>query len=125
MRSAVQGSRLQIEVEDDGVGIRPEALPGVFGRGIGVSNVNERLRVIFGHECDMVIEHRPGGGTRVRMQIPELRDPAAAAERAQAAAPAAVPVPSGILQGKRIANLDRTLVPRQRAGQGTAGWPRR
>ena len=91
LRSAVQGSRLQIEVEDDGVGIRPEALPGVFGRGIGVSNVNERLRVIFGHECDMVIEHRPGGGTRVRMQMPELRDPAAAAGRAQAAAPAAVP----------------------------------
>ena len=91
MRSAVQGSRLQIEVEDDGVGIPPEALPGVFGRGIGVSNVNERLRVIFGHECDMVIEHRPGGGTRVRMQMPELRDPAAASEPAQAAAPAAVP----------------------------------
>ena len=96
LRSAVQGSRLQIEMEDDGVGIRPEALPGVFERGIGVSNVNERLRVIFGPECDMVIEHRPGGGTRVRIQIPELRDPAASghALAATVAVPAVAPLPT-------------------------------
>ena len=76
IRSAVQGSRLQLELEDDGVGIRPEAIPDVFRSGIGVSNVYERLKVLFGNEFDMVIEHRPGGGTRVRIQIPELKDPA-------------------------------------------------
>jgi two-component system LytT family sensor kinase len=74
LRAAVQGSRLQIELEDDGVGIRPEAMADVFRRGIGVSNVQERLRVLFGNEAHMVIEHRPGGGTRVRIQIPELKD---------------------------------------------------
>lgn len=86
VRSAVQGARLQLELEDDGVGIRPEAIPDVFRRGIGVSNVYERLQVLFGNEFNMVIEHRPGGGTRVRIQIPELKDPAGE-EAARAALP--------------------------------------
>jgi len=86
IRSAVQGARLQLELEDDGVGIRPDAIPDVFRSGIGVSNVYERLKVLFGNEFDMVIEHRPGGGTLVRIQIPELKDPTS-----EAAAEAALP----------------------------------
>ncbi len=75
LRSALRGGRLQLELEDDGVGIAPEAMPGIFQRGIGVSNVHERLRVLFGNEFLMMIHHRPGGGTQVRVQIPELQDP--------------------------------------------------
>ncbi len=86
IRSAVQGSRLQLELEDDGVGIRPETIPDVFRSGIGVSNVYERLEVLFGNEFDMVIEDRPGGGTRVRIQIPEMKDRAIEAD-AEAALP--------------------------------------
>ena len=82
----MQGSRLQLELEDDGVGIRPETIPDVFRSGIGVSNVYERLEVLFGNEFDMVIEDRPGGGTRVRIQIPEMKDHAI-----EAAAEAALP----------------------------------
>jgi hypothetical protein len=52
-------------------------MPNVFRRGIGVSNVHERLRVLFGNEFHMLIEPRPGGGTVVRIQIPELQDPSA------------------------------------------------
>jgi two-component system LytT family sensor kinase len=74
LRSALRGGRLQIELEDDGVGIPVEAMPNVFRRGIGVSNVHERLRVLFGNEFHMMIEPRPGGGTVVRIQIPELQD---------------------------------------------------
>jgi two-component system LytT family sensor kinase len=77
LRSALRGGRLQIELEDDGVGISAEAMPNVFRRGIGVSNVHERLRVLFGNEFHMLIEPRPGGGTVVRIQIPELQDPSA------------------------------------------------
>ena len=86
IRSAVQGSRLQLELEDDGVGIRPETVPDLFRSGIGVSNVYERLEVLFGNEFDMVIEDRPGGGTRVRIQIPEMKD-----HTIEAAAEAALP----------------------------------
>ena len=37
-----------IEVEDDGLGISDERLPHALSSGIGLSNVNERLRVLYG-----------------------------------------------------------------------------
>ncbi len=76
LRSSRSGGRLQIELEDDGVGIPAEAMPDIFRRGIGVSNVHERLRVLFGNEFLMVIHQRPEGGTQVQIQIPDLQDPA-------------------------------------------------
>jgi two-component system LytT family sensor kinase len=74
LRSAHRGGRLQIEVEDDGVGIPEGVLPVVFQAGIGIGNVHERLSVLFGNDFQMTIENRTGGGTRIRIQIPELRD---------------------------------------------------
>jgi len=91
LRSALRGGRLQLELEDDGVGIAPEAMPDIFQRGIGVSNVHERLRVLFGNEFLMVIHHRPGGGTQVRVQIPELQDPTSSGGEERLAAHAAQP----------------------------------
>jgi two-component system, LytTR family, sensor kinase len=85
LRSALRGGRLQLELEDDGVGIEPDAMPNIFQRGIGVSNVHERLRVLFGNEFLMMIHHRPGGGTQVRVQIPELQDPTAGREEPEPA----------------------------------------
>jgi len=67
---------LQIEIEDDGVGIPIEDLPTVFNRGIGLGNVRERLGVLFGTDFQFSLEPRAGGGVRVRVQIPELRDEA-------------------------------------------------
>lgn len=73
LRSGVLGGRLQIEVEDDGVGIPEDVMPHVFQKGIGFSNVHERLLMLFGNDFHMTIEHREGGGVRVRVQIPELQ----------------------------------------------------
>jgi two-component system LytT family sensor kinase len=83
LRSGQRGGRLQIEVEDDGVGIPEDVLPIVFQAGIGIGNVHERLSVLFGNDFQMTIENRTGGGTRIRIQIPELRDfaPPAPAEK--------------------------------------------
>jgi two-component system LytT family sensor kinase len=72
LRSAVKGGRLQIEIEDDGVGIPEKVLPVVFQAGIGISNVHERLAVLFANDFQMSIEGRLGGGTRVRVQFPQL-----------------------------------------------------
>ena len=45
-------------------------VPGVIG--IGLRNVNERLRVIYGTTYHLVLASEPGKGTRARVEIPEL-----------------------------------------------------
>lgn len=72
--SSLHSGRLQIEVADDGVGIPHEDVPKVFSKGIGLSNARERLEVLFGLDFRLAFEAREGGGVRVRIQIPELRD---------------------------------------------------
>ena len=44
----------------------------VFEDGIGISNVHERLRVLYGADFRMDISSREGEGTRTRIEIPEL-----------------------------------------------------
>ncbi|MDQ6699521.1 MAG: histidine kinase [Acidobacteriota bacterium] len=70
--------RLHIIVEDDGVGIPEPKLATVFEQGIGVSNVNERLKVLFGSEYRMVIDSEAGRGTRIAIEVPELQTTLAA-----------------------------------------------
>ncbi len=81
LSSALRSGRVQIEVEDDGIGIPHEDMPNVFQKGIGLSNVHERLLVSFGNDFHFTVEPREGGGVRVRMQIPELRDVGRLGER--------------------------------------------
>ena len=66
-------SKLHLLVEDDGVGIPETKLATLFDQGIGVSNVNERLKVLFGDEYRMWIESQPGQGTRTQIEVPELQ----------------------------------------------------
>jgi len=40
--------------------------------GIGLSNVNERLRVIYGAAYQLKLSSVPGVGTVIRLDIPEL-----------------------------------------------------
>jgi len=65
-------SRLLLRVEDDGVGISESKLATLREQGIGVSNVSERLKVLFGNDYKMNIESQPGHGTRIEIEIPEL-----------------------------------------------------
>jgi two-component system, LytTR family, sensor kinase len=72
IRSRYENRRAVIEVEDDGLGMSQERLSTALGEGIGLSNVNERLRVIYGEGCQLRLTSTPGKGTRARMEIPEL-----------------------------------------------------
>jgi two-component system LytT family sensor kinase len=65
-------SKLYLLVEDDGIGIPESTLATLLDRGIGVTNVNERLKVLFGSEYRMWIESQPGQGTRIQIEVPEL-----------------------------------------------------
>ena len=40
--------------------------------GIGLSNVRECLRVLYGTDFRLEIESRPGQGTLIRIEVPEL-----------------------------------------------------
>src|SRR5712664_791058 len=48
LRTTNRDGRLRIEIEDNGVGISEEKMPHVYVEGIGLSNVRERLRVLYG-----------------------------------------------------------------------------
>ena len=72
LRTTNRDGRLRIEIADNGVGISEEKLPHVYVEGIGLSNVRERLRVLYGTDFHLEIESRPGEGTVIRIEIPEL-----------------------------------------------------
>jgi sensor histidine kinase YesM len=72
LRSTLKDGRLRLVVEDDGVGIPEAKLATLLDEGIGISNVTERLKVLFGSDYRIRIDSRPGEGTRIELEIPEV-----------------------------------------------------
>jgi two-component system, LytTR family, sensor kinase len=76
------GSDIELRVSDDGAGIEPERVPELLagaGGGIGLANVDARLRATFGERYALRIESDPGRGTTAVMIVPNLRGEARAA----------------------------------------------
>ena len=61
-----------IEVIDDGLGMPVGGPRRDVGGGIGLRNVDERLRVIYGANYHLRLSSAPGEGTCARIEIPEL-----------------------------------------------------
>ena len=72
LRSFRQNGHAVIEVEDDGSGMTEDQLSTALTDGIGLSNVNERLSVIYGAAYQLKLSSMPGIGTVIRLEIPEL-----------------------------------------------------
>ena len=72
IRSCRENGRLILEVRDNGVGIPPEQITHIDQQGIGISNVQERLRVLYGSEFTFQIESLAEGGTSIQIGIPLL-----------------------------------------------------
>jgi two-component system LytT family sensor kinase len=77
------GAECHITVEDDGVGMDPAALSrelsgdgadesGDGGPHVGLTNVDERLRSVFGDQFGLVVETGLGAGTKVSMRVPKF-----------------------------------------------------
>ncbi|TCB92705.1 sensor histidine kinase [Micromonospora zingiberis] len=80
------GAECHITVEDDGVGMDPGTLtagiaelagatgdPGDDpGQHVGLSNVDARLRSVFGSDFGLVVETGVGSGTKVSMRVPKF-----------------------------------------------------
>ncbi len=80
------GAECHITVEDDGVGMDPTTLTAGIaevsgaagdpaddpGQHVGLSNVDERLRSVFGDGFGLVVETGLGSGTKVSMRVPKF-----------------------------------------------------
>jgi sensor histidine kinase YesM len=63
-----EGERLHLRIEDDGVGLEPGFADHA---GIGLRNVQDRLRTLYAQAAEFLIGARPGGrGTTVTIVIP-------------------------------------------------------
>lgn len=76
-----EGSDCVITVEDDGIGMDPDALRSGHGdvladgeqaAHVGLTNVDHRLRAAFGNDYGLVVETAPGAGTKVIMRVPKF-----------------------------------------------------
>ena len=72
IQSSRSGGMLTIEVRDNGVGMPQTRMEADSESGIGLRNVNERLRVIYGPPHQLRLESQPGEGTSARIEIPEI-----------------------------------------------------
>jgi two-component system LytT family sensor kinase len=79
---------VELLVSDDGAGIEPERVAAVLagaGGGIGLSNVDARLRATYGERYALRIESQPGEGTTAVMTVPNLAGESAQPELAWSA----------------------------------------
>ncbi len=80
IRSWREKGHTVIEVDDDGLGMSDETLNNALHGGIGLNNVNERLKVIYGSACRLTLRSAVGRGTCATMEIPEVASDAQAVQ---------------------------------------------
>jgi len=75
-----QGDSICIDVIDNGIGIPPETVEHLLtdgkyerkrGSGIGLKNVDQRIKLYFGETYGLEIKSEPDVGTRVRIRLPK------------------------------------------------------
>ena len=73
------GNSIRLCVSDNGPGLSPEDFEKIasfktspHGLGIGLKNINERIKLCFGGEYGMSFENNPGGGLKVILTIPKV-----------------------------------------------------
>ena len=81
VRGRREGDDVIIEVSDNGMGMPPEVAANVLtetnhvhkhGNGVGLVNVHNRLKLIFGDQYGLSLESEPDEGTTVRIRIPYI-----------------------------------------------------
>lgn len=78
IESCARGDDVELRVRDDGAGIDPGRVPAVLtgaGGGIGLANVDARLRATFGERYALRIDSQLGQGTTAVMTVPHLAGP--------------------------------------------------
>ncbi|MGI6552056.1 MAG: sensor histidine kinase [Bacillota bacterium] len=74
----VKARELRITISDNGVGIPRNVLPMILtpgygsGNGVGLSNVHERFKSLYGENYGLLIQSREGTGTWITLRVPLL-----------------------------------------------------
>lgn len=69
IRAEGRGGALCLEIADDGPGFS-RTRNGTAAKGVGIANTRERLQQLYGEAHTFRLDTPPGGGTRVRLEIP-------------------------------------------------------
>lgn len=82
VQAGVRDGFLVYTVQDNGLGMTEEQVEGLLtehvhissgrGSGIGVKNVNERIRLYFGEEYGLAIWSEPDEGTKITIRLPVI-----------------------------------------------------
>jgi signal transduction histidine kinase len=87
----VVNGNLRVAVSDTGLGF---GATGSGGGGVGLNNVRERLRALFGARARLTIEPNSPTGTIVTIEVPYSIGSVEATAAAEPAAPPASPQPA-------------------------------
>ena len=74
------GSDVVFTVADNGVGMEAEQIQAILRKersdhtGIGIKNVNDRLKIYFGEGYGITIDSEPDVGTTVTIRMPQVRE---------------------------------------------------
>jgi sensor histidine kinase YesM len=69
---------LVLSVADDGLGMAAPTLDSIYERGLGLSNLRDRLSRLYGPAHQPEITSAPGQGTCVRLRLPDVPEGLAA-----------------------------------------------
>ena len=75
-----KGDRIIFTVEDNGVGMTEEQCEKILHKdagdrvGIGIKNVNDRIKIYFGEEYGLTIQSELDEGTRVTISMPKITE---------------------------------------------------
>lgn len=82
IRAVRDGEELLLTIRDNGLGMTEEQVESLLserphvtsrrGSGIGVKNVNERIRLYFGEQYGLSIQSEPDEGTRIDIRLPAV-----------------------------------------------------
>jgi LytS/YehU family sensor histidine kinase len=84
VRASSGGGTLRFSVADTGEGIVPRK-----GTGVGLSNIRERLKTLYGGGARLLIEENVPRGVVATIEVPDLEGACAPGEGAQPVAPRA------------------------------------
>jgi K+-sensing histidine kinase KdpD len=70
LSATVRDGRLSISVADTGVGIASGEMRDLLTRGVGLSNVNNRLTKLYGEAAKLKVDSAPGQGATVSFAVP-------------------------------------------------------